>query len=136
MSMRFPEQWFKDRFGVDAPAKGGRFTPEPKKPKYGNQKNGAHASKRESKRSQELQMMQRAGMIRGLQEQVKYILIPSQRDEQGKVIERQITYTADFVYQDKAGQLVVEDSKGFKTQQYIMRRKMMLWFHGIRIKEV
>ena len=136
MSMRFPGQWFKDRFGVDAPAKGGRFTPEPKKPKYGNQKNSTHASKRESKRSQELQVMQRAGMIRGLQEQVKYILIPSQRDEQGKVIERQITYTADFVYQDKAGQLVVEDSKGFKTQQYIMRRKMMLWFHGIRIKEV
>jgi hypothetical protein len=136
MSMKFSEQWFKDRFGVDAPAKGGRFTPEPKKPKYGNQKSGKHASRRESRRSRELQVMQRAGMIRCLQEQVKYILVPSQRDEQGKVIERQITYTADFVYQDKDGQLIVEDSKGFKTQQYVIRRKLMLWFHGIIIKEV
>lgn len=135
MSMRFPEQWFKDRFGVDAPAKGGRFTPDPKKPKYGNQKNGTHASKRESKRSQELQVMQRAGLIHNLQEQVSFVLIPSQRGKDGKVIERGVRYIADFVYTQN-GEQIVEDSKGFKTPSYIIKRKMLLWFHGIQIKEV
>lgn len=80
--------------------------------------------------------MQRAGLISNLQEQVKYTLIPSQRGSDGKVIERPVTYTADFVYQDADGNQIVEDSKGFRTQQYIVRRKLMLWVHGIRVIEV
>jgi len=80
--------------------------------------------------------MQRAGLISDLREQVKYVLIPSQRGPDGKVIERQVTYTADFVYQDKDGNQIVEDAKGFRTQQYILRRKLLLWVHGIRVVEV
>lgn len=105
-----------------------------KKPKYGNVRTGKNASKRESKRAQVLKFMQRDGQISELREQVKYTLIPSQRID-GKVAERAVTYTADFVYRDKAGNEIVEDSKGFKTQQYIIRRKLMLWVHGIKVTE-
>jgi hypothetical protein len=135
--MRVSEQWFKDKFG-EVPARSGKFTPPSlrKKPKYGSQTTGRHASKREAKRSTELQAMQRAGLISNLQEQVKFVLIPSQRGPDGKVIERQVTYTADFVYLDADGNQVVEDSKGFRTQQYVVRRKLMLWVHGIRVMEV
>ena len=61
---------------------------------------------------------------------MKYELIPKQEGE------RAVTYTADFVYLDRDGRQVVEDSKGMRTQQYVIRRKLMLWVHGIRVKEV
>jgi hypothetical protein len=134
--MKVSEQWFKEKFG-EIPAKSGKFTPPSlrKNPKYGSTATGKHASKREARRSAELQAMQKAGLISDLQEQVKYVLIPSQRGSDGKVIERPVTYTADFVYLDADGNQVVEDTKGFKTQQYIVRRKLMLWVHGIRVVE-
>jgi len=103
-------------------------------PKYRNRKTGRHASRRESKRASELAMLQRAGKISGLREQVRFELIPSQR-ENGRVVERAVTYTADFVY-EQDGRTVVEDSKGFKTQQYVIRRKLMRWVHGIAVREV
>ena len=77
--------------------------------------------------------------------QVKYILIPAQREpdtvgarggiHKGKLIERECTYVADFVYKEN-GQTVVEDTKGFRTKDYLLKRKMLLFFHGIKIKEV
>jgi hypothetical protein len=133
--MRVSEEWFKDKFGT-LPERGKVFKRPEKAHKYGAQKSGKHASKKEARRSEQLQQMQRAGLISDLREQVKYVLIPSQRGPDGKVIERQVTYTADFVYQDKDGNQIVEDSKGFRTQQYIVRRKLMLWVHGIRVIEV
>lgn len=91
-------------------------------------------SVKEYKRFQELALLERAGQVSDLQRQVKFELIPSQRIN-GKVVERACTYIADFVYfQD--GQMVVEDTKGFKTKDYIIKRKLMLHVHGIRIKEV
>jgi len=135
--MRVSEQWFKDKFG-EVPARSGTFTPpalRKKAPKYGSQATGKHASRREARRSQELKMLEQAGKISNLREQVKFELIPSQRGADGKVIERQVTYTADFVYTDANGNTVVEDSKGYRTQQYILRRKLMLWVHGIRVVE-
>lgn len=91
-------------------------------------------SVKEYKRFQELALLERAGQVSDLQRQVKFELIPSQRVN-GKVVERPCTYIADFVYcQD--GQKVVEDTKGFKTKDYIIKRKLMLHVHGIRIKEV
>ena len=46
-------------------------------------------------------------------------------------------YLADFVYQDvKTGEWIVEDAKGHKTEAYIIKRKLLLYIHGIRIKEV
>lgn len=50
-------------------------------------------------------------------------------------MERAVNYIADFVYQEN-GQKVVEDTKGFKTKDYILKRKLMLWVHNIRIREV
>lgn len=91
-------------------------------------------SVKEYKRFKELALLERAGKVSDLQRQVKFELLPSQRIN-GKVVERACTYIADFVYfQD--GQKVVEDTKGFKTKDYIIKRKLMLHVHGIRIKEV
>lgn len=106
------------------------------------------ASLREARRYQELLLLQRAGAIRDLQMQVKYVLIPAQHETYAKwgkngkrlkdgkrLIERECSYIADFVY-TLDGKLVVEDTKGFRTKEYAIKRKLMLYVHGIRIKEV
>ena len=98
--------------------------------KYGAKKVGKYASKREAVRAHDLALLQKIGEISELREQVKFELIPKQDGE------RAVTYTVDFAYKDASGQMVYEDSKGMRTQQYILRRKLMLWVHGIRIKEV
>ncbi len=105
--------------------------------KYGNIRAGEHASRKEHRRAAELRIMQRAGLIADLQEQVPYVLIPAQRDADGRLIERACSYIADFVYTDTAtGQTVVEDTKGVRTKEYIIKRKLMLHVHGIRIREI
>lgn len=91
-------------------------------------------SKKEYLRFCELSLLEKAGMVTDLKRQVRFELIPSQRID-GKVVERPVHYVADFVYQEN-GQTVVEDTKGFKTKDYILKRKMMLHAHGIRIREV
>lgn len=117
--------------------------------KYGNKKTTVDGivfdSLKEAKRWKELSLLEKAGAIQDLQRQVKYVLIPAQREpdtigkkggiHKGKLIEREVAYIADFVYQEK-GKTVVEDTKGMKTKDYILKRKMMLYFHGIKIREV
>ncbi len=94
-------------------------------------------SKKEAKRYKELLLMQQSGVISHLQRQVKYVLIPSQKDENGKVIERECSYIADFVYHDfLSNEVVVEDTKGFRTADYKIKRKLMLYVHNIRITEI
>ena len=93
-------------------------------------------SKKEFIRWCELRILERAGKISNLQRQVKYVLIPSQKDPKGKVLEREVSYVADFVYIDNAlGQVVVEDVKGYKTEVYRLKKKLLLWTMGIRLKE-
>lgn len=115
--------------------------------KYGAKRVGGHASKKEHYRSATLQMMQRAGIIANLREQVPYELIPAQYGTGGRsfmgrnttrvLLERSCRYIADFVYTDcKTGQTIVEDTKGMRTREYVIKRKLMLYMHGIRIKEV
>lgn len=104
------------------------------RPKYGNKRTNGHASKKEDRRSRELMLLQVAGEIRDLKEQVPYELIPSQYVD-GKCVERACKYVADFVYTDREGNLVVEDTKGFRTPEYVIKRKLMLKVHGIKIKE-
>ena len=83
-----------------------------------------------------LKLLERAGKISDLKRQVKYVLIPAQRDQTGKVVEREMSYIADFEYFDlERGVKVVEDCKGYKTEVYRIKKKLMLWVHGIRIKE-
>ena len=86
-------------------------------------------SKAEFIRWCELRILERAGKISDLKRQVKYELIPKQKGE------RACTYLADFVYKDSDGNTVVEDTKGVRTDAYRIKRKLMLWVHGIRIKE-
>ena len=113
-------------------------------PKFNNKKitfNGiTYDSKKEYLRHQELLLMEKAGLISDLQRQVKYELIPTQRID-GKVVERPISYIADYVYR-KDGGIVVEDVKGYRDPssagyaKFVLKRKMMLFFHDIRIREV
>jgi hypothetical protein len=91
-------------------------------------------SRKEANRYRELVLLERAGRIQNLQCQVKYELIPAQRID-SRVVERACNYVADFLY-TQDGKKVVEDTKGFKTKDYIIKRKLMLYVHGIRIKEV
>mgnify|MGYP004652753597 CR=1 FL=1 len=102
-------------------------------------------SKREARRYDELLLLQQAGEITNLRRQVKFVLIPTQREpskigtrggvKKGRLIERECAYIADFVYTEN-GKIVVEDTKGVRTKDYIIKRKLMLYVHNIRIREV
>lgn len=95
-------------------------------------------SVREYRRYCELKLLERAGQIENLERQFKFVLIPAQYAGEGKnrrCIERECAYIADYVYLEN-GELVVEDTKGFRTKDYIIKRKLMLFMHGIRIREV
>lgn len=116
--------------------------------KYRNKKvvrNGiTYDSKKEADRHAVLRLLERAGKIRDLQRQVKFVLIPAQYEpdtvgkrggiKKGKLIERECSYIADFVYEEN-GKKIVEDTKGFRTADYKIKRKLMLFMHDIRIKE-
>lgn len=94
-------------------------------------------SEKEFNRWSELSLLQRGKEITDLKRQERFELIPAQYDEAGRLIERPVHYVADFVYIDKrSGETVVEDTKGFKTKDYIIKRKLMLHVHKIRIREV
>ena len=108
----------------------------PRQHKYHAEKVGGYDSHKEYRRSCLLKAMPRSGLISNLREQVPFELIPNQRGPDGKVIERALIYKADFVYTDTDGSTIVEDTKGFRTKEYIIKRKLMLFVHGIRIKEV
>ena len=102
--------------------------------KYGNTKVEVDGmpfdSKREAARYRELRLLERAGEISDLRRQVRYELVPKLPGE------RPVDYIADFVYRDKNGNEVVEDVKGVRTPVYVIKRKLMLWRHGVRIREV
>lgn len=90
-------------------------------------------SVKEADRYGELQVLEKAGKISGLERQKRFVLIPAQRGD-GKIVERACTYTADFCYWEN-GEHVVEDCKGVKTEVYRIKKKLMLFVHGIRIRE-
>jgi hypothetical protein len=93
-------------------------------------------SKKEAKRYVFLKEQEQTGQIKNLQRQVKYELIPSQKDKDtGKVIERAVVYKADFVY-ELDGEQIVEDVKGVRTPEYVIKRKLLMYKYGIRLKEV
>lgn len=116
----------------------------PRRTKYGSRKITVFGitfdSKREAQRYMELSSMQRAGKITDLQTQVHFQLIPALYGDDGKVVQRKCEYVADFVYwrlqEDGSKVKVVEDAKGFPTEAYKIKKKMMRWMHGIEIREV
>lgn len=105
-------------------------------------------SRREAKRYRELSLLLRAGEIRNLELQKRFELVPAQfesyerygkrgqRLKDGKrCVELGVTYVADFAY-EKDGKPVVEDTKGVRTEAYIIKRKLMRHVHGICIVEI
>lgn len=125
--------------------------------KYGNKKVSVSGiqfdSRKEAERYCELLLLQRAGQISDLELQKEFELIPAQyetferygktgkRLKDGKrCIEKSCVYKADFVYMQD-GQQVVEDTKGYRDPasaayaKFVIKRKLMLWRYGIRIKE-
>ena len=104
-------------------------------------------SKKEARRWLELKVMESKGLISGLQRQKKFVLIPAQYEPdtkgprggkiKGKLLEREVAYYADFVYFDEEEKdFVIEDTKGVRTKDYIIKRKLLLWLNGYRIREV
>jgi hypothetical protein len=77
--------------------------------------------------------LQQAGKITDLKLQVPFELQPK-FEHNGKVI-RAIKYVADFTYTDSDGRIHIEDTKGFKTDVYELKKKMML-YKGYEIEEV
>lgn len=101
--------------------------------KYRNRRHNGYASQREAETAANLHALAQAGVITGLEEQVPYRLVPAQK---GKVRnEKGITYVADFVYSDKDGKHVV-DAKGYKTRDYVMKRKLMAYLLHIEVEEL
>lgn len=86
------------------------------------------ASGREGRRYSTLKLLERAGEIQGLTLQPRYPI---------KINDVLVcTYLADFAYRDKSGELVVEDAKGFRTDVYRLKKKMVEAAYGIKIREV
>lgn len=150
--------------------------------KYGAVKTRGYDSAHEAERARELHLLERAGKIHDLREQVRFELVPAawytddypaipdwyiDRQRTGDIrekilngeqplipvvaerqnrralklqkarsLERNVEYRADFVYFDAEDNLVVEDAKGVRTPDYVIKRKLMLWLYGIRIREV
>ena len=106
--------------------------------KYRNKPTDGYHSKREAKRAAVLRLMQEAGQIQGLREQVEFLLIPRQKRPDGSA-ERSCSYWADFTYDEWTAdgwRRVVEDVKGVRTPDYVIKRKLMLMVHGVAIREV
>lgn len=104
--------------------------------KFRNVSKNGFDSKKEAERYQQLCFLQKAGKIHDLRRQVKFELIPSQYVD-GKCVERAANYYADFVYME-GKRMVVEDVKSAitrKQKDYILKRKLMLWVHHIKIRE-
>lgn len=87
------------------------------------------ASRKEARRYEELRLLACAGEIRNLRCQVVFELLP------GEGRERPVTYVADFVYETADGKQVVEDTKGYRTREYRIKRRLMWALYGIRILE-
>lgn len=101
--------------------------------KYRNQRHNGYASKKEANQAAQLHALEKAGAIKALQEQVSFELLP----KDGK--ERAVVYIADFTYlepkPDGTVEFVVADAKGFRTDVFKLKRRMMWHLKGIRIRE-
>ena len=105
--------------------------------KYNNKKIAVDGiifdSKKEAARYSELKILLKAGLIFDLELQPVYEIQPSYK-RQGKTV-RAIKYLADFRYQEN-GKTVVEDVKGFKTDMYKLKKKLVEYKFDVIIKEL
>lgn len=85
------------------------------------------ASKKEAARYQELKLYVRGGSITDLELQPSFELLPKYTTKDGVKV-RALVYRSDFKYFDKVtGKTIVEDCKGMKTKEYLIKRKILLW---------
>ena len=133
---------------------GGMGSARPTTNKLNAERVDGYASKHEAERAAELRWLEKAGKIRDLREQVKFVLIPAKWEEiprigkRGKPIkpkrvclERGLFYVADFCYVDnETGETIVEDAKGYKGgatyRVFKDKAKMMFDKYGIKVVEV
>ena len=81
-----------------------------------------------------LKLMQDFGKISELKCHVPFILIETFKLDDETY--RKTKYIADFTYYDDKGNYHVVDTKGFKTKEYLLKKKLMAWKYGIEIEEV
>ena len=109
-------------------------------------------SHKEAQRWEQLLLLQKAGKIVELQRQVEFELLPAQYEtiarygkngkrlkDHTKLLERKVCYIADFVYTDaETGERIIEDTKSeaTRTKDFVIKRKLMLLIHGIKVREV
>ena len=111
-----------------------------RKNKYRNVKTASgFDSAKEERRFQELCLMERAGMIRDLQKQVRFELVPRQNKDGHKL--PKADYIADFVYIDNdTGREVVEEVKGYRGGEAYrlvkLKKKLMLEKWGLWVDEI
>ena len=123
-------------------------TQKPKKSKYKNRKvvrDGIKFdSEREAERFGELKVLRAMGKIRNLRLQANFTLVEGYKTIEGKRI-KPMVYRADFTYEratepDRNGTVYwlreVEDAKGTKTKDYLLKKKLMQDKFGITIREV
>lgn len=98
-------------------------------------------SKKEAGRYQELLLLEQAGEIKELRLQSEFTLQEAFTTPQGERV-RAIKYRADFSYcrrikegSDTRWERVVEDVKGVRTKEYLLKRKILL-SRGIQVVEV
>ena len=127
-----------EKFRADLTAKQGRKGKSKRGPKYGNVKTTVHGltfdSKREADRYAELATLQRAGIISDLRLQVPITLLGADGEPLRGESGRALKYLADFIYRDESGAEVVEDTKGYKTRDYLLK-KAILRAQGVTVLE-
>ena len=90
------------------------------------------SSKKEATVYQDLKILEKQGIIQNLELQKKFAIVPKIKGVKGSRVRY---YIADFVYKNAEGRVFVEDVKGKQTPVYRIKKKLMLYFHKIRIKE-
>lgn len=130
---------FCSKRGSIVPGMCSRCSERVSKSKYNNEKtivdNIRFDSKKESLRWLELKLLEKDGVIKNLERQKRFELIPTQKDENGKVLYRAITYIADFTYTDcKTGEFICEDAKGMILPEFKLKQKMMYYFYHIKVR--
>lgn len=98
-------------------------------------------SLKEARRYKELAFLQKKGHIKNLECQKKFVIIPKQLGEDGKVAERETAYVADFYYEDTdTKKKVCEDVKGYRDggayRIFVIKRKLMRLIYKIAVKEI
>ena len=107
-----------------------KFVTGDKPHKYSAVRVGKYPSKKQERIARDLWVLADCGKIEDLKEEVRFELVPGRNGTRG------IFYVADFTYVDDDKRLHVCDAKGFKTQVYELKKKMMYLLLSITVEEL